>query len=165
MWDRLVDHISNRDLRSTIVLAEARARERIALRAPWTIEEVVRACELSQALNRRGALLLSGLAEIVEVNPGAFRPDDRLGDLLRVNRNELDIEAAQILSRDGIGKYVEVFGYRIVDLIQKLSVPSRWGKQMGNLASVPRSEDEWIDMIMEMSICEFLQFFSPALQD
>ena len=62
-----------------------------------------------------------------------------------------------------MGDSVEVFGYDIMYLVETRSERRLWNLQRNLLERPPQSEDEWIDLIMTMTVGDFVTYFAKTM--
>lgn len=144
-------------------LARDRVAGRLAVRSALAPAAILSECEVDELDKEAARSLLLELAGIVNVEPGHFRADDLLGKLLRVTREELDpAPTADAWRRAGLTDQIEVFGYDIMSMVERLSTKAAWRRKWQELSPRPRSEEDWLNRIMSMTLGEFLRFFAAT---
>lgn len=96
------------------------------------------------------------LAAIVGVDMDYLRPDDRLGDILRVEQTELPEDVRPLLRKFGLDHFVRVQAFEILDHVERRMAKDRSILYRPPFVPSPRNEDEWIDRIMNMTVGELL---------
>ena len=97
---------------------------------------------------------------IIGIDPDHFRPDDRLGEILRVDRGDLPADVQSLLSRFGLRDHIIVGGARLLEHVESRTRSDRAILNQPPFVPTPRSEDEWMDRIMGMTIQQFLVVLS-----
>jgi len=155
----------NKGIRQIGRSAKECVRQRLVLRSETSVETILSECGVQQGREAAASRLLVGLGDIIDIEPGRLRPNDRLGELLRVSKEELGPGLSiGDWERAGLKNFIEVFSYDIIYLVEKLSTRAGWNKMWGELNPRPRNEEESINKIMGMTLCEFLLFFSEAMK-
>lgn len=151
----------NRGQTRIIHAAEAEVRRRLDHREHVAPESILEASGIPADLAGPAMDLLRGLSQVIGIDPGRLRPDDVLGDLLRVGRNDLPEVSARDWEKAEFHEFVEVHSYDIMYLVEQHSDWKRWRENYNQMANPPRNEEEWIDLIMSMTMSEFLSTFAP----
>ena len=124
--------------------------------------ELLSACETNEVVSKGAELILRELATLVRVDAGRFRPHDRLGALFSFDADDLGPGAAAVLEKYGLER-LEVCGEDIFWMLTKVSRTEVWDRYRNSLAFPPHTDDEWIDLLMGMTICELLTTFGVAI--
>jgi hypothetical protein len=155
----------NKGIREIGRSAKECVRQRLVLRPVTSIETILSECGVQSGREAAASRLFVGLGDVIGVEPGRLRPNDRMGELLRVRKEELGPGLSiRAWEKAGLKDFIEVFSYDIMYLVEKLSTRAGWNKKWGEFNPRPRNEEESIDRIMEMTLCEFLLFFSEAMK-
>ncbi len=96
------------------------------------------------------------LASIVGVDRDHLRPDDRLGDILRVDGDELPVDVRPLLQKFGLRDHIIVRGTEILDYVERRAGADRGILNREPFAPAPRNEDEWMERIMDMTVEQLL---------
>lgn len=139
------------------------ARDRLRVRPELSASEIVASCPIPVGEARSAERMLVALGKVVQVKPGQFRADDRLGDLLTVDISSLTQGLPVNTDGDPTQK-IEVLGYDIFAMLEEVCDRSRWRAQMTSNGLNSRNEDAWIDHIMQMTLSDFLLFFGPLVR-
>lgn len=163
MLRKILDVLLNSELADVQTKAREVVRSRLLDRTRLSVEEMLTDCSPPPELIPRAKTLLLGLADIIQVSAGHLRCSDVLGDLLRVPSEALGDAAATAWRKSGMGDSVEVFGYDIMYLVETRSERRLWNLQRNLLERPPQSEDEWIDLIMTMTVGDFVTYFAKTM--
>ena len=95
------------------------------------------------------------LSQILDVGVAYLRAGDRLRDILRIHRSELPANAQPLMEKLGLKDIADPFALDLLHYVEK-----RIGRDSTRLTRPafrppPRSEDEWIERIMDMTVAEF----------
>ena len=96
------------------------------------------------------------LARCIGVDSGQLRPDDRLGEILRVYEGELPPHARPLLRKFGHSDHILIGGFAILDHVEQRMAEVRSIVRERPFVPSPKSEDEWMDRIMGMTVGELL---------
>lgn len=164
MLVRLLRKLTGADLTEAMAMATRLVQERLRNRGQIDLNELVAMCDLPEQHRDNAKLLLRRVAGVIGVSPECFRNGDRLGDLLRIEVGELDERSLAVLSSYGLQDRVEVFGYDMLQLLEKLCDDTVWARLHSVLPRRPTNEDEWLDAILAMDLCAFVRVFAPDLK-
>ncbi len=154
----------NKDIRQIVHSAEECVRQRLAMRPVTSVETILSECGVQPGRKAAALRLLVGLEEVIGIEPGHLMPSDRLGDLMRVRKEELGPELSlRSWEKAGLKDFIEAFSYDIMHLVERLSTRAGWKRKWKELSPRPRNEEGWLNMIMAMTLCEFLLFFSETM--
>lgn len=135
-----------------IAAAEQVVRTRLRQRSPAApVSTVSRGGASSE-----GEAVTQWFASMIGVGTEHLRDDDRLGDILRVQRSELPEDVRPLLEKFGLGDFVSVYGFEILDHVEDRTAKDRSIIARAPFVPLPRSEDEWMDRIMSMTVGELL---------
>jgi hypothetical protein len=101
------------------------------------------------------------VGSVLGVDPGVFRAEDQLGVLLRGEADELPSIDSNQWRGAGLPMHVTVHSYDVMHLVETFSDRSKWKARWASLKKPPRNEEQWIDLILAMTMGEFLNFFAP----
>lgn len=141
--------------------ARRRVQERMGERASLPPAALLQDAGIPGADWEAAATLLSGLGEVLGVDPNRLRAQDRLSEVLRVDSVELPGLGPDDWKRAGLTTHIVVFAYDIMHLVERFSDRRAWKKKWTSLPDPPRKEEDWVDLILEMRLGEFLAFFTP----
>lgn len=96
------------------------------------------------------------LALIVGVDPDHLRPDDRLGDILCVGRDELPVDVQPLFQKFGLRDHIIVRGTEILDHVERRAGVDQAILNREPFVPAPRNEDEWMERVMGMTVEELL---------
>jgi hypothetical protein len=158
----LIARPSNRSLRKIERLARARMVSRLESREPIPVARIVQESlpGNGQHAERANALIIS-LAKLLQVEPTSLRPDDRLGELLKVTAEEIPEVSLDEWDHTGLKKFIVLGAYDLMHLVEAWSDRKSWSRKRDSLVQPPRNEEEWLDLILDMSVADFLRFFAP----
>ena len=146
---------------------EEAAREkvlcRLRSRPKLSVPEVIETCGLDHEQGRRAEMILESMESVLGIPTAGISPNDRLRDVFRVYKSEFDAIPAG-WDRTQLGDYIEVFAYDLMNMLERLSTRSAWAEKRLKLPSPPSNEEEWIDLVLEMTLCDFLRFFSGTTE-
>ncbi len=154
----------NRDLLRITEAANDQLRRRLGKRSPLPMRELILESGVPEVFVLRAERLLAGIGEELDVDPRLLRWDDRLDDLLRIQRNDLNTVTLNQWERAGLKEYIDVFSYGLMDKIDELSERSEWEKWYAGLPDPPGNEEEWVDLLMSMNVRELLNVFAPVVR-
>jgi hypothetical protein len=161
MISRLLDRFAQRSPSRVYKAAAATVRERLASRGSVSCEEIIALCHLSADRMSSAKHLLVSLAHTVGVECGKFRPEDRFSELFTV---PLDPQIDDKRPPSDAALPLHVFAYEIFAMLQEISDRSSWAKTAQRNFPDVRDEEQWIDEIMEMTLCGFLTAFAPVVR-
>lgn len=134
------------------------ARERLMNRPQLDKQETLAALDVRPD-NEEGAWnLLEEIAAVFGANPGRFRADDLLHDLVTVRREELPTISDEAWRRTAFGglDQFQVFPYDVMHLFDTHKGSRKLAKA-GKLPSpAPASEEAWVDFVLGLSVREFI---------
>lgn len=159
----LLNRLFAGDVKRLTAQAEQHVRERLDRRPIWPVDALLERSGVEARLRTRANLLLEMLATVLRVDPGTLRPDERLTEMLCVSGGALGPGSTEVLARYGPQEAIEVFGYDILHLLETKSDPELWTKQWSSLPSQPKGEDDRLDVILAMTLGEFLSFGAAML--
>lgn len=141
--------------------AKRRVRERLADRSPASIDDILDGSLVKSSSRGDAVDLLARVGAVLGVDPAVLRADDRLGALLEVRAEEMPSITSSEWRSAGLHGRVVVHIYDIVHIISRYSDRRRWNEKWRSLEDPPESEEESIDLILAMTIRDFLEFFAP----
>jgi hypothetical protein len=154
----------NNGIQQILRSAEAQVRQRLQTRPLLPAEAILLECQIKEETREPASKLLDQLGAVLGVEPGHLRPADRLGEILRVRKEELEPSPPEAAWRKaGLGTFVEVFSYEVMHTLERLSTQRGWSTKQRELEPRPGNEEEWLDRIMAMTLCEFLSFFADTM--
>jgi hypothetical protein len=163
MLTRMFHGLANTEFHQASAAAQRLARDRLASREPVPVDRLIEECRIEARFSSRASRLLRTIGEAIAIDPRLLRPDDRFGEILSVSHAELGPEASAVLTKNGITGPFEVHGYDLFDALEKIADTKEWIQQRAELSDPPQSEDEWLDRIMRMTVCEFVNYFAPTM--
>lgn len=95
-------------------------------------------------------------AAVVGVDVECFRPNDRLGELLRVKRDELPTSVHAVLPRLGLSDVVDPYAFDLLHFVEQRVGRDRKKLSRPAFLPMPASEEEWIERISTLSVAELL---------
>ena len=93
---------------------------------------------------------------MIGVDADHLRPTDRLGDIFRVDATELPQDMRPLLRKFVSGDHMRVFGFEVFDLLERRIAQNRSILEKPPFVPTPKSEDEWMERIMGMTVAELL---------
>ena len=84
--------------------------------------------------------------------------------VLQVELSEFNSSYTKTWEKSGLKKYIKVYGYDVFTFFETHTSSEKWSEGWRTLENPPKTEDEWIDFIESMSVCELLNFFAPMLK-
>lgn len=141
-------------------LGRERVRERLAAHTPADVESLLTDAGTPDGLISAARALATRLGAVLDVDPRLLRASDQLGDLLRVRADELPSVSSLDWAEAGLKDSIVVFSYDIMHMVETQSDKAKWRAKWDSLTPPPRSEEAWIDLILSMSVGEFLSFFA-----
>ena len=158
--------IEMRSDRSALIDREEEiVRGRLAAHERMSIEDILSASGIPVSRRQRARHVLVRLASILGVEPELLRPTEKLRDVCRVTRGSIPSMSDSEWRHANVGEQVEVFGYDILDAMERISSKGHWKNAWKSLELPPQDEEQWINLIMEMDLNEFLRFFSQTLSE
>jgi len=141
--------------------AKERVRQRLAQRTEVAIPDLLEQAAVPSGLRDVATNLAIQLGRILGSEAGVLRADDRLDVLLRVDAQELPSISADEWGEARLKQRLIVHSYDIMHLVETFSDGDKWKQKWTTLAIRPQSEEQWIDLILVMTVGEFLNFFAP----
>lgn len=138
--------------------ASAAIRQRLAGRDPIAPEEFFRQCGLPSEQHEAGKLFLERLRRDLQLDPYRMRPNEPMAALFQIAREDIPIEVASAWDKLGFRTHVEPFAYELMWAFEKTSDKVKVEETWKALPEPPRSEDQWIDLFMKMTVGEFARF-------
>lgn len=135
-------------------------QERLAARTPAELGSLLTDAGTSQSFRSAATVLATRLGAVLEIDPKLLRANDQLGDLLRIHSDELPFVTSQEWAESGLEGSVVVCSYDIMHIVETQSDKAKWRAKWASLPAPPRNEEAWIDLILSMSVGEFLSFFA-----
>lgn len=159
------------DIDEAASTAEKIVLGRVSDREPLELQTLVSECEISGPGKNVALCILERFQELTEFPVGRLRPADKLGEVFRVSREDLNrigIIAVQRFTLwpvgEPLGPFFIAFGYEIVEAAGDCTTRRGWKRQRLALPKPPRNEAEWVETSLEMTLREFLQFFGAACE-
>jgi len=119
-------------------------------------------CNLAES-ERQGAFdLLSTIYKNIDINLSKIDPQAHLRDVLRIPKEDLPQISDQLWESEMYDKVVEVFGYELLEILLQNVTRRRVNEIRKTLVPQPNNEEEWIDAIMNMTVCQLISTFSKA---
>jgi hypothetical protein len=109
-----------------------------------------------EACSSKFASAANALASIVGIEADYLRPDDRLGNIFRVDEQELPDDVRPVLRKFLSGDRIVVFGFEILALLERRIAMERSILERPLLLPAPKSEDEWMERLLGMTVEELL---------
>lgn len=108
--------------------------------------------------------LIGEIANIAGIDDKLFRPEDKLCDIFRVYRKELNIsdeewKKAKIDEWD----YIEVFVEGIMSFLELRTDIDRWQGSL-EIPHMPINEDQWDDLFLNEKLIDIIKVISPLLK-
>src|SRR6185437_2559835 len=100
---------------------------------------------------------VAAFAEIIGVDAALIRPDDRLGELLCVSQNELPENLHPLMMKFGFKGCICVHAFDLLQHVEERVASDRTIADRPTFQPLPRSEDEWLDRLMAMTVGEFVR--------
>jgi hypothetical protein len=150
------------DLKQVYQDAKEAARRHLRERKVATASALLEACSIKEGANQGALVVLRELAAVIDVDPGQFRPDDRLRELFSFEPNVLGAHAATVLEKYGL-KEIEVFGEDILWSLTRVAESELWESFWKSLPYRPHSDDDWIDVLMGLTVCELINTFGAVV--
>jgi hypothetical protein len=145
--------------------ARARVRQRFAQRASMATSDLLSSASIPVDLRGAATDLVTRVGSVLGVDPGTLRAEDRLGEVLRVNSEELPSIKSDDWGQAGLPMYIVVHTYDLMHLVETYSDRLKWKAKWASLPAPPRNEEQWIDLILVMTVGEFLSFFAPLAKN
>jgi len=146
---------STRDL---VGAARDIVRRRFDDREELAIEILNHQCGTDSVHARAAEQVFDALESATGIPAGRLRPQDNFGSLFRVFRSELGSEWESRWATLGLGTYIEPFAYELLEVLDVGSNQGLWRKAWASLDPPPANEEQMIDEIMRLSLCEFVRF-------
>jgi len=103
------------------------------------------------------------------VNPGLLRPNDRLVELVRVYPSDLGAEGQKAWKKAKrmLREHLDVGIYGISDEIEQFTDLEALDNNLIKLPEDkrPKSEEEWIELILPMTLEEVIRFFGERTRE
>ena len=161
MLRRIIDAVANKEATDVVKYAKQRIRDRLGEREAISAPSLLDQCQLDTTSALGAEVLLYRLCAALEIGPGTLRPSDKFAEVFSVAHSDLGGKAIAVLTRYGYPDPIEPFCYDILHVVDTTSTKAKWEERRATMTSPPTNEDEWLDLIMAMSLKEFLRFFGP----
>lgn len=146
-------------------LGRDRMRARLARRTPAEIASLLSDARTPLGTQPAAFGLATHLGEVLGVDPRMLRANDRLDDILRVRSDEVPEVSGREWTASGLKGSIVVCSYDIMHLVETSADQTKWRAKWASLGTPPRNEEAWIDIILSMSVGEFLNFFGEIAKD
>lgn len=133
--------------------ARARVRERLQQR-----DRSLQLRASSRAFSEDGfSRVVAELSTILGVDAGYLRPDETLGQALRVHRSELPSEVHHLFPALGLHDVVDPFAFALLDMVEGelRRDPSKQYRRA--FTPTPKSEAEWVSRLLNLTVAEFVE--------
>jgi hypothetical protein len=164
-WPKVITEMQGifaNDLKILYRKARELARSRLSQREIISTSELLTACE-TREIQRTGAqVVLRELAILLGVEPGQLRPRDQLRALFTFDADDLGPGAADVLQKYGLSQ-LEVCGEDILWMLTKVADTEVWARFRNSLTYRPHNDDEWIDVLMGMTVCQLVNTFGEEV--
>ena len=154
----------NKDSQDLIETAESIVMTKLANRDVISAQKVVQQCSIPNDLQANAVAILNGLAKILRQGVNKLHADDLLSDVLQVKRSEFGSSYAKVWEKSGLKKHISVYSDDVFTFFETHTNAEKWSETWSSLESPPRNEDEWIDLIESMSVCDLLNYFAPMFE-
>lgn len=149
----------NSDISKLILKAEYVCRERLLNREKVSVEDFFSEHRSGGKLPHNCKELIETLSTVFQLeNEFPFSLEERLGDIFRVSKSELkDVNKAW--NKAGLVEYLEVYSDTLIEKTRQCIGSENFQKSLHSLGN-PSSEDEIKDVLMEMTVAQYLITFS-----
>ena len=145
--------------------ADEHVRERVLRLPPRAVRELLTDCGIQdKLLSESVERLVHALADETRMDWVRVSGETRLRDLLFVGKEVVPPSLYKSWRRSRFGDYMECFPYSIMHVVETLSAKSKWRSAWAALPEPPKNEEEWLNLIMAMTWCEFLRFFGELVE-
>lgn len=139
--------------------AMARVRDRLRDRPKLSVAGSI-ASQLPAPDSMKVAAIANELAALFGVDVEHLRPSDTLRDLQRVCRDELPADIQPLMARIGLKDVFDPLAFDLLDIVEKRMGQDRSRLLRAPFVPAPKSEEEWIDRILDMTVADFLSALS-----
>jgi hypothetical protein len=138
--------------------------KRLSQRERVSIEKFIDRLNIQDVhLRLEAKTLVENIAKVIEVNPELLRPDDKIIELIRVRFEDLDEKGQRAWKKSKrlLGDHLDVGIYGISEEIEQFTDSEAMENNLVKLREDkrPKSEDEWIEFILPMTLEEIISFF------
>lgn len=161
----VIRKFANADLSDAQREAKARARARLLERNRLALNALLDQCGIEADGAARATAVLAGLANVLELDAGYLRAEDRIGDVLRVPHAELSVSAQAALRKHQIGDPLEVGSYDFLAALDKIVSRREWRVVWASIQPQPRSDEDWLDAFGDLTVRGFVQLLAPRFED
>lgn len=145
----------NRKTTQKIIEARDGLRARASALPSYPVGTFLSNCGLLPENEPAARMLLSCLADLLNVAPEKLASDYPMGELFVFSTERAGQEST---------KGFEPLSYDLVERVASLSDKRLWERRWEDMPGLPRNEDALADFILQMSISEFLRFFAPLMK-
>lgn len=154
----------SRHLNKIEKVAEIFVRNRMLNRKVISQQNFFNAAKLSDEDFIKAKWLVNEIANITGIDVGLFRPDDKLCEIFRVYRIELEItdiewKKANIDDWD----FIEVFIEKIISFLELRTDINLW-EGIPEIPHVPRNDDEWNNLFLNTKLIDLIKLLVPLLK-
>jgi len=158
----------NRPLRSIGSRSEEIIRLRFTQRDRLQVDNLLDRAGLHGRLRPRAKKLVERLSAAIEVDPGLIRLEDRVSDLVAVNKDELGPEHLKLWDEEGlderVGDTVYLFAQDVFEVLMKTYRRPEWKALWAHVPEDkrPRKEGDWLALIKDRSIRDLIDLFEKG---
>ena len=143
--------------------AKLLVREKLTKRDNLELNNLLTNNNIPEELLDKAKQLLFYVSSVIGIQAGQFRLSDKIYEILRVYKYELDEVNQSKWYRAALDEYIEVYGQDIFEILEKQTDPEKWNDRWEEMEEKPQNEEEWISLITTMNIKDFVIFFAPLL--
>jgi len=165
-----VQKVVNKSLNQAEKKAGEHVRNRVSQRERIHVEDFIDSLNIRDVhLRLEAKTLIENIAKVINVNPGLLRPNDRLVELVRVYPSDLGAEGQKAWKKAKrmLREHLDVGIYGISDEIEQFTDLEALDNNLIKLPEDkrPKSEEEWIELILPMTLEEVIRFFGERTRE
>ena len=155
----LLTQYLNRGIASLINEAKAKASQRRLLRQAPSIEEFVNSNVSSEHYEDIYIELAKGLSSIFgNKDRFPFNSEEKLGNVFRVKKSEIEVNKTA-WKKAGLKDFIEVYSNELLSMTRAVVGKEKFDTLLQTVNGV-NSEDSIKDYLMDMTVGEYISFFS-----
>lgn len=153
--------LMNRPSRKVERHARQVVSERLSRREMMSVADLVSGLAVHTGARPAVTVALERLAGAIGISPGRLRADDVVRDIVRVRRTELPQRLQLEWAKTDLGEFLDVRIYEVLHALEQTVGRGEWSRALQRVpeGKRPRSEEEWIELILPLTLREVVVLF------
>lgn len=137
--------------------------QKLEQRMEIPLETIFVRCSVPDHYQDNAKKILLYLAKILHQDSNKLRHDESLSSVFIVYKEEIPEKWQIIWKKEGFAQECDYFSYNFYEYIDEHTSVEDWEKIWKSCDPQPKNEDDLIDWLISLQICELLNLLSPVL--